>query len=72
MSELKIQEFAAAKNEQAETKQDLVNSLEKSDMTIVSAEKESAESGQLRGKFRFFGPITLLYSCFYAFCMSAL
>lgn len=69
MSEVKMQETVAISAEQFETKQNAVTKAQNSDMTLVSQKTESAESWKLRENFRFFGPVTLLYACFYAFCM---
>ena len=69
MSEVKMQETVAISAEQFETKQNAVTKAQNSDMTLVSQKTESAESWKLRENFRFFGSVTLLYACFYAFCM---
>jgi len=69
MSEVIMQETAVEKIELVEKEQDVTTTPEKSNMTIVSPKEETPESGKLRENFRFFGPATLLYACFYAFCM---
>ena len=69
MSEVKMQETVAINTEQVESKQNAVPKAQNSNVTPVSQKTESAECGKLRENFRFFGPVTLLYACFYAFCM---
>lgn len=76
MSEAIRQEKLALNAEQVETKQEALEvkqgvpeTVQKSNMTLVSPKTETPESRKLRENFRFFGPATLLYACFYAFCM---
>ncbi len=40
-----------------------------SNMSVVKEETVTAETKRMRGQFNFFGPVTLVYAAFYAFCM---
>ena len=69
MSEVIRQETIAVNTEQVENRQKVQDTVQKNNMTLASLKSETKESGKLRENFRFFGSVTLLYSCFYAFCM---
>lgn len=38
-------------------------------ITVVKEKTETAETKRMRDQFNFFGPVTLVYAAFYAFCM---
>lgn len=42
---------------------------QESNMTVVKEKTETAETKRMREQFNFFGPVTLVYAAFYAFCM---
>ena len=76
MSEVIRQEMTALNAGQVETKQNTLETkkgalqtVQESNVTNVSPKTETLESKKLRENFRFFGPTTLFYACFYAFCM---
>ena len=69
MSEMKIQETKVNGIEPVEIKQGTPGMVQDSNVTLVSQKNVSRESEKLRENFRFFGPVTFLYACFYAFCM---